>query len=59
MRSIRVGAMKPHYFGIISALADPHEWFDVSLYARAGHSYRLEWGEGDPRHPVFTDITKD
>jgi len=60
--AIHVHATRPEYLyvpGGYVASAFHQDQFDLTLHAIAGRTYRLEWGEGESRYPVFTDITDD
>ncbi|MCZ6570199.1 MAG: hypothetical protein O7B23_08585 [Deltaproteobacteria bacterium] len=58
--TIKVARQKMHWVsGWIGDLLDPYEFLTVTIYAEAGHTYRLELADDPPRRMVVTDITED
>ena len=65
--TIRVGRLKSHWgLGLISPsletaadLADPYEFFTLTVYVEAGHTYRLEVADDGPRRLVLVDVAED
>ena len=65
--TIKVGRLKSHWvlgtigtgLDTIAGLVDPYEFFTLTIYAEAGHTYRLELADDPPRRMVVTDVTED
>ena len=58
--TIKAAYLKPHWvLGTIGRLLDPYEFLTLTIYAEAGHTYRLELADDAPRRLVATDVTED